>query len=296
MGKIGLVTVLYKSDEVLEGFFRSIAIQDFKNYILYIIDNSVNDKTNLLLETLSRQYPSVERKHIKNKENTGVAAGNNTGIRLALADDCSHVLLLNNDIEIEQSFLLGKMLAIAEEKGEVLIVPKILYYSNRKIWMAGGHMDKFRALGVHNGMNKTDIPKFNIPKHVTYSPTCFMLIAKSVFDKVGIVDEKYFAYYDDTDFIFRAVALGYKIYYEPSLVILHKVSTSVGVESPFYVYYSNRNKIYFIRKNFRGFYRWFAIGYTFLARTFFWLRYNSEKRKSLIKGIVDGFKIPVEKP
>lgn len=291
MSKIGLVTVLYKSDDVLEGFFNSIAKQSYKDYILFLIDNSASAKTDRLLQDLSIKYPLVKYKHIKSNENIGVAAGNNIGIKLSLAENCSHVLLLNNDIEIEQNSLLGKIVEIGDS--ENLVVPKILYYDTKKIWMAGGYIDKFRALGVHYGYNKEDEEKFNEPKYVTYSPTCFMLIKKEVFDSVGIIDEKYFAYYDDTDFVWRAVKAGYKIYYEPLLTILHKVGSSAGVASPFYVYYSNRNKIYFIRKNFKGFFRYFSIFYTLLSRIAFYFKYNSEKKKKLIKGLRDGFKISI---
>lgn len=295
MGKIGLVTVLFKSDEVLEGFFKSIAEQDYKNYCLYLIDNSVNEITNRLIQSLIDKFPVSSWTHIKNDENIGVAAGNNAGIKKALSEGCSHVLLLNNDIEIPQTFLLRSMIEISETKNESLIVPKIFYYPGKKIWMAGGYIDKFRGLGVHYGYNKNDDPKYNVPKHVTYSPTCFMLIKKEVFEKAGIIDEKYFAYYDDTDFVFRAGIVGYKIYYEPSLYILHKVSFIAGTESPFYVYYSNRNKLYFIKKNFKGFFRYFSLCYTFISRIAFWIKYDKLKKRKLVEGLSDGLKIPIEK-
>lgn len=292
MAKIGLVTVLYKSDDVLEDFFKSISFQTHKDYVLYLVDNSVNDVTNNLIEQYLKQYPVTSCIHIKNKGNEGVAAGNNTGIHLALEDGCSHVLLLNNDIELEQDFVFQRMLLLSQK--EEIIVPKIYYYSDRKVWMAGGYMDKPRALGVHYGMDKEDGPEFNLPKHITYAPTCFMLIKKEVFDKIGFMDEKYFAYYDDTDFVFRAIEAGVKMFYDPTLYVLHKVSSSAGTNSPFYVYYSNRNKIYFIRKNFKGINKYFSILYTFLARVVFYFRYDKIRKKKLIEGLRDGFKIAVE--
>lgn len=292
MAKIGLVTVLFKSDEVLEDFFKSISFQTHKNYVLYLIDNSVNDVTNNLIDQYLRQYPVTSCIHVKNNANEGVAAGNNTGIHLALKDGCSHVLLLNNDIELEQDFVFERLLSLSAK--EDIVVPKIYYYSDRKIWMAGGYMDKPRALGVHYGDGKNDSPEFNLPRYITYAPTCFMLIKKEVFDKIGFMDEKYFAYYDDTDFVFRAIEAGIKMYYDPTIYVLHKVSSSAGTNSPFYVYYSNRNKIYFIRKNLEGLNKYFSILYTFLARVIFYLRYDRTRKKKLIEGLRDGFKIPVD--
>lgn len=292
MAKIGLVTVLFKSDEVLEDFFKSISFQTHKNYVLYLIDNSVNDVTNNLIDQYLKQYPITSSIHVKNETNKGVAAGNNTGIHLALKDGCSHVLLLNNDIELEQDFVFERLLSLSAK--EDIVVPKIYYYSDRKIWMAGGYMDKPRALGVHYGDGKNDSPEFNLPRYITYAPTCFMLIKKEVFDKIGFMDEKYFAYYDDTDFVFRAIESGIKMYYDPTIYVLHKVSSSAGTNSPFYVYYSNRNKIYFIRKNFKGINKYFSILYTLLARIVFYLKYDRARKKKLIEGLRDGFKIQVE--
>lgn len=291
MAKIGLVTVLYKCDEVLPDFFKSISIQTHTDYILYLIDNSESEATDRMISRCLAEFPVTAHKHIKTGGNLGVAAGNNTGIKLSLADHCDHVLILNNDIEIEQPHMFSRLVSLADEKGEAMIVPKIYYYGEKKLWMAGGYMDKWRALGVHYGMNKEDGPAFNTARHCTYSPTCFMLVKKEVFEKTGIMDEKYFCYYDDTDFVLRATRLGYRIFYDPSLVLLHKVSSSVGTNSPFYVYYSNRNKIYFIRKNFRGFRRWFALGYTLLSRVAYWLGFDKVRKQKLIQGLKDGFRM-----
>ena len=294
MATIGLVTVLYKSDDVLEGFFKSISSQTFKDYILYLVDNSVHEVSDRLIEKYCQLYPVTVCRHIKNAGNSGVAAGNNTGIQQAFRDGCTYVLLLNNDIETERNDVLSQMLSICAEKGEKMVVPKIFYYDTRRLWMAGGYMNRWRALGIHYGYDKKDAPDYNRAKYISYAPTCFMIIAKEVFDKVGTFDEKYFAYYDDTDFVLRATKAGFKLYYEPGVSILHKVSSSAGSNSLFYVYYSNRNKIYFIRKNLKGLTRYFAIGYTLVSRVLFWLRFDAERKKKLVSGIKDGFKLSIK--
>lgn len=292
MAKIGLVTVLFKSDEVLQGFFKSISKQTFKDYILYLVDNSVNDRSNQVIADCMQKYPVTQCEHIKNPGNEGVARGNNIGIQQALNDGCTHILILNNDIEIEQETAFKSQLAICEEKGEKVVVPKI-YYPDRSIWMAGGAMNKWRALGIHYGYNKPDSAEYNIAKYITYAPTCYMLVESSMFKKVGMMDEKYFAYYDDTDFVYRFISAGYKMYYDPLVTIVHKVSHSSGGDSSFYIYYSNRNKLYFIRKNFSGFLKYFAVGYTFFTRIFYWLRFNKDQRKKLVQALKDGMTYPV---
>ena len=286
MAKIGLVTVLFKSDEVLDGFFKSVSKQTHKDYILYLVDNSVNDQSNKVIADCLAAHPVSAYQHIKNTDNVGVAKGNNIGIEAALKDGCTHVLILNNDIEIEQETAFSSQLLLME-KGEKIIVPKI-YYPDRTIWMAGGEMVKWRALGIHYGYNKADSEEYNLPKYITYAPTCYMLVDASVFKKVGMMDEKYFAYYDDTDFVYRSCEAGYKLYYDPSVTIIHKVSHSSGGDSSFYIFYSNRNKLYFIRKNFSGLLKYFAIGYTFFTRIFYWLRFNKDQRKKLVQALKNG--------
>lgn len=296
MAKIGLVTVLFKSDEVLPGFFKSISEQTHKEYVLYLVDNSVNEVSNKVIETCVADYPVTAYRHIKNTANVGVAQGNNIGIKQALADGCTHIMILNNDIEIEQADAFSKMISLCETNGEHLIATKVYYYSDRKIWMAGGHMNKWRALGIHYGYNQEDGPEYNVPGYISYAPTCFVLVESSVFEKVGLMDEKYFAYYDDTDFMYRACEKGYRLYYEPSVSILHKVSSSSGGDSSlFYIYYSNRNKLYFIRKNYSGFIKYFAIAYTFFTRISYYLRFNREQRKKLVQALKDGMNYPVVK-
>ncbi|MBK6935736.1 MAG: glycosyltransferase family 2 protein [Chitinophagaceae bacterium] len=116
MATIGLVTVLYNSDEVLPGFFGSISRQDFNNYILYLIDNSASEQTDKCIVSCAEKFPVTAFRHIKSGGNVGVATGNNIGIKAALQDGCSHVLLLNNDIEFDQPFVISRLLSVAEEK------------------------------------------------------------------------------------------------------------------------------------------------------------------------------------
>jgi GT2 family glycosyltransferase len=291
MPKVGLVTVLFKSDAVLEGFFKSLSIQSFKNYHIYLIDNDPSDATDNLVVELANRYSIEAYTHVRNPANYGVAKGNNQGIELSIGNGADYVLLLNNDIEFYQTDLISSMVERAE-KGEDMIIPKILYFDSKLIWMAGGKLLKNKGYTTHVGEDQPDAAEFNIDKHFTYAPTCFMLINKSVFKKVGLMDEKYFVYYDDTDFIYRAVSLGYQIYYMSKLVVLHKVSSSTGGnETLFSIYYVNRNRIYFIKKNFNGFYKISALLYTIFSRGIKLMLYNKQQRGKLIAGFRDGFKI-----
>jgi hypothetical protein len=86
-----------------------------------------------------------------------------------------------------------------------------------------------------------------------------MLIRREVFERIGFLDDKYFAYFEDTDFCYRAKQSGISLFYIPSAHLLHKVSSLTGSDSDFSIHYSVRNHVYYILKNLPGWQRLFYI-------------------------------------
>jgi len=292
MAEIGLVTVLFNSNDVLDGFLKSLSIQTFANYHLFLIDNTPGNETDELLNKLFEKYNNINYTHIKNEVNEGIAKGNNQGIILSANLGTNYTLLLNNDIEFYQKDLLKKIHNCALEKNESLIIPKIFYYGTNQIWMAGGKLFEYSGKTIHIGDHSENDPAYNKAANFTYAPTCFMLINNDVFKKVGLMDESYFVYYDDTDFIYRAVNKGYKIFYMPDLEVMHKVSSSTGgSESLFTIYYTNRNRVYFLRKNFKGVKKLLPLVYTLVTRVGKSLVYDKKQRESMWKAVFAGFKM-----
>src|ERR1700740_798305 len=105
MAILGLVTVLYNSDEMLDDFFRSLSIQTFTDYHLYIIDNSPSPATDDLVRELAKKYAIPQYTHFKNEGNFGVAKGNNQGTEMAIKAGPEDIILLNSDIAFTQPFL-----------------------------------------------------------------------------------------------------------------------------------------------------------------------------------------------
>lgn len=288
---LALVTVLYNSADVLEGFFASLAKQSFQDFDLYIIDNSPDDLSYRATEECMSRYKVGQKIHlIKNAKNVGVAAGNNQGIEAALKTDAQYIGLVNNDIEFHQTDLLDGMLKKC--KTAHLVIPKMLYFDSKKIWCAGGGFKPLQGINSHYGdQAEANDPKFNQAKKVAYAPTCFMLITREAFEKTGIMDEKYFVYFDDCDWVWRAGKLGYQVHYMPEYTIEHKVSSSTGGdESTFSIYYMNRNRIYFVRKNL-GWFIPVAMSYTLITRAIRYFLYTGERRKAIAKAVVEGFKM-----
>lgn len=240
--KIGIVTVTYNSELVLSDFFASINCQNYSNYVLYIIDNASADGT----LARCREYQK-ENEHVKvivQGENGGIAQGNNRGIYAALEAGCEYVLLLNNDTVFAESFL-SDLLDEAQRASAALLVPKIFFYSpSNAIWYAGGALRRWAGYGVvHYERERNNTRN----QRVTYAPTCAMLIGRWVFDAIGVMDERYFVYCDDTDFCIRAAQAHVPIIYTPNVSMWHKVSSLSG-EGAFSIRMNTRNRLFMIRK------------------------------------------------
>ena len=255
MEKIGLVTITYNSSNVLKGFLDSALNQTFQNFIIYIIDNNSQDDTFKVL----KEYSDKRIKLIRNTKNVGVAKANNQGIKLALKESCTQVLIINNDVEFENK-LFEKMLNVQEDKNCSLVVPKINYFNNPEcIWYGGSTFIKTKGyLPIHKGIKQKDKGQCDGVFQVEYAPTCCLLVKKQVFEDIGFMDEKYFVYFDDTDFSYRILKDGrHKLFYFSNTTFYHKVgSLTKSLEKDkkrvyrgnFFIKQNTRNHVYFLKK------------------------------------------------
>ncbi|WP_159479119.1 glycosyltransferase family 2 protein [Chryseobacterium sp. 18068] len=289
--KIGIVTVLYNSETVLAEFFETLDKQTYKNFILYVVDNLSPDDSLELSKKLA-VYSQFKTVIIENGANYGVAKGNNIGIRKAFDDDCDLILLSNNDIKLEENSI-DKLLIGLDKNNADMAVPKIYFYGTNKIWAAGGSFIKKSGLTLHSGEGQEDKGQFNNDEQVTYAPTCFMLIKKEVFDQVGLMDEKYFVYYDDTDFVYRALKMHEKIlWYISDSEIYHNESTSTGKMSDFSIRFLWRNLVYFALKNYKPLYAGYVLIYNFIyIFIILFFRYPTKQWKIALNAYREGLKL-----
>ena len=264
--KIGIVTVTYNSAAVLDDFLASLAVQAFTNWVLYVVDNASTDATLARMSQWQLANRSLPSETIANPDNKGVAEGNNQGIAAALHDQCTHILLLNNDTAFGTNLLQSLLDGLIENKCH-MAVPKIMYYDQPDlIWCAGGYFLKLSPSWVdHYGRDQKDQTTETHSKEINYAPTCCLIAQSDIFRDIGMMDKQYFVYYDDVDFCYRAGKHSYRMFYLANLKLFHKVSQLTGGESsPFAIRYTMRNRIYFIRKNFHSPYREVSLLFNFL--------------------------------
>jgi GT2 family glycosyltransferase len=87
-------------------------------------------------------------------------------------------------------------------------------------------------------------------RDVDYAPTCCMLLRSELFAHVGLMDEGYFVYCDDSDFCWRLRQAGERIVFDPAVSLFHKVSALTGQESEFSLRFLTRNTVRFVRKHY----------------------------------------------
>lgn len=220
----------------------------YLNYKIIVVDNgSVNED----YLRLRNYFPNIEL--VRSESNLGFSGGNNLGIKYALKQNPDYILLLNNDTTVNPDFI-EKSIDIFDKYTKVGIVsPIIYYYSNpNKVWSAGGKINRLRGSGV----NTTCIcDPFVSEFEVNFVSGCCMLIKTEVLNQVGLFDDNYFLYAEDTDLCIRTINAGYKIFVSQAAKIYHKVSqSSASKTSALPVYYTTRNRLYFTKKNFPSFY------------------------------------------
>lgn len=237
------------------GSLRNIRRDNFKLTIV-IVDNASKEEIGLKSGTIG-DIPSVV---IKNKKNLGFSGGHNVAIQYALENGADYVLTLNNDTYVNRDFLT-ELLKIAEKNNSVgILVPKIYFASGfefhkdrysqkeqgRVFWYGGGRMDWANVLGHNRGVDEIDRGQYDKTEETEIATGCCMLVKKEVFKNVGLFDDKYFLYYEDSDLSVRARKKCFKIIYVPSSIIWHKNAESAGGSgSALQDYYITRNRLLF---------------------------------------------------
>jgi hypothetical protein len=270
---------------------------EYDNFKIVIIDNASIDGSG---EKLSRAYPDIS--FLKLNYNGGYAAGNNEGILWGLQKDFEYFLVLNNDTIVESDFLLPLIETLEADPSYGIVTGKVLYYNQHKhIYSAGGYFSKLFCTGVNGKFKAADelSPQEEMTQDISFVPGCMMLVQRKVFEHFGLLDEKYFLYFEDLEFS-RRVSSKYKLGYIPSSRIYHKSGggTRWSNYTPTYLYYHSRNRFWVFRDA-PILYRAYVFLYSFLnafAKTviIIYLQYKETKIfpwkqiKAIWKGIIDG--------
>ncbi len=200
-------------------------------------------------------------------KNLGFAAGSNLGIaHLLAATDVSHVMLLNNDALVTPGFFADLRASLLQTPDAGVTGTTIREYVDRsRVWYAGGIEYPLRALVKH----VREMPDTMEPRRTDFVSGCVMIISREVLDRVGLLAECYFpAYFEDGDYCHRARSAGFSVMYAPLPVAYHNEGATVRAAQlalPL-VFHKNRLRVIYVRRNYRGFTRFFALTYLLLTK------------------------------
>ena len=286
--KIAIIIVNWKQYELTINCLLSLQKVEYKNLKVILVDNESNFEK---INKIKSDFTKVEV--IECKENLGFASANNIGIKYAIKNKFEYVMLLNNDTEVNKKFLAPLLNSFQNDNSLGAVQPLIMNYNNRaKVWNAGGYLNNFF------GFPYTNKKLNNKNRQIDWITGCCIVLKTKVIKKAGLIDEDFFAYYEDVDWSLRIKKLGYKLGVVESSVIFHhgtKSSNNSNFEgnlSPFVHYLNIRNHIYLVKKHSDKFNFIGVLFYQFLKILFysiyFILRLRFSKLKMVYRGLNDG--------
>lgn len=296
MPKVFIIIINFNGSKDTIDCLKSLEKITYKNFEVIVVDNaSEKDDFEKVEEFL--KISSLNAKRYALNANLGFAGGNNIGIKEAMSHDVDYILLLNNDTEVALDFLDKLVEAAEENKKGGLFAPKIYFYDEpQRIWHA---VCDFSWIGGGKPLQYEEIdknPRETEIKETKYVSGCAMLIRKDVIEKIGLLEESFFMYYEDTDYSLKAEKAGFELLYVPASHIWHKISRSAQkMGTPKVHYYHVRNALLLSKRNapffiLTGIYLWSAFHYLKQIVKLVIMPSKKESAKMIMRGISDFYK------
>ena len=199
---------------------ESLSRLDYPACRTAMVDNGSTDGS---VAAVATRFPEVTL--IENGRNLGYAGGNNVGLRWAMAEGLDYALLLNNDTEVAPD-LLRRLVTAAEADTNCGAVGPTIYYwaSPERIWSAGGQVNWRNGSTRMMHLNEADTGQLGpSPWRADFVTGCALLIKRTALERVGLLDERFFAYYEETEWCARAGREGLSILQVPEAHLWHKI-------------------------------------------------------------------------
>ncbi|MGA9407698.1 MAG: glycosyltransferase family 2 protein [Bacteroidota bacterium] len=242
--KVAAIVLNYNGFEETKECIESLKVAGFSSDSIYLVDNCSPDQSG---EKLKQLFPPVNFSQCG--YNSGYGAGNNYGIRKAFSDGFPYILIVNNDVVVEPGFLQPLIKELGDDDAVGAATGKVLYKKSPHIInAAGGKFSKLLCTGINLRIGEVDDHRAE-KKDIDFIPGMLILLKREVIERVGLLDENYFLYYEDIDYSFRIKKL-YKMTYTSASTVYHKSGGGIKgkMYSGTYLYYYTRNRFWFFRE------------------------------------------------
>ena len=220
---------------------ESLQRSDYSNLAVWVVDNDSREDPSTVLH---ERHPSV--RVLRNARNLGYGAGNNAGLRRAIDAGAAYVLLLNNDVVVAPD-MVRRLVMAAEADGLIaMATPRVFYYDRpTEVYWDGGVIDWETGEAPHDSQG---LPIDGELKRSEWLDGCSLLVRVSAIPHIGLLDERYFLYFEDAEWSVRALRRGWTNAVVLQASSWHKVSRSTGgLARPAVRFYYARNRYLFLK-------------------------------------------------
>ena len=254
---LSIITINYNGLKDTCELIESLPLGNHSMEVILVDNASKEDEASII----EKRYPNI--KVIRSNKNLGFAGGNNLGIKAATG---KYLFFINNDTLLShQPSAFDSLISRLESDEKIgMVCPKIRFaWGNNPLQFAGyTPLSRFTMRNRSIGFGETDKGQYDTPHSTPYAHGAAMMVKREALEKVGIMPECYFLYYEELDWSMMFTRAGYTIWYEPACTIYHKESQATGQNSPLKVYYLTRNRLLFVKRNKKGYAKY--ITYTYL--------------------------------
>ena len=281
---LSVITINYNGVKDTCALMDSITFNDTMEVI--VVDNASKDDEATIIE---RRYPQV--KVIRSSRNLGFAGGNNLGIKSARG---KYLLFINNDTVLDHGAHLDALIQRLESSSQIGVVcPKIRFaWDSHPIQFTG--YTPLSSVTMRNrslGFGEEDRGQYDAPHPTPYAHGAAMMVKREALEKVGLMPECFFLYYEELDWSMMFTRAGYQIWYEPASTVYHKESQATGQDSPLKTYYLTRNRLLFAKRNIPFPQRLLTFSYLIgIVACRDIVKYAIQRRPELIKAVFQGIK------
>lgn len=263
---------------------ESLGAVDYPACRVLVVDNGSTDGS---VAAIRAAFPEVEI--LETGENLGYAGGNNVGIRYALERGAEYVWLLNDDVTVAPESLSILVAVALSNRDAAFLGPKICMTEEPQRILSAGRIG---FDGGHRGLGELDRGQFDQIAEVDHLSGCALLVRREAIERIGMLDEDFFAYEEDVEWCYRGKRAGFKVLFVPQAKVWHPDTRRRDPDSPLVTYYMSRNHLLFMKKLDLGTLAILRTLGLYVMRVFNWSirpkwRHKKRQRDALLKAIWD---------
>ena len=249
-----VIIVNYKVPELLSNCLKSVQAHTSISHEIIVVDNDSQDGS---VEMLLTEFPHVIT--IDSGENLGFAAGNNLGLKEATGQ---YIFYLNPDTELKDNAIDRLCNLLSKNPDYGLVAPKLLnsdgslqrsirpFYTFWKSLFDNRYMPLIMAKYPQIGRLLPGILPHDEPREIDWAKGAALMVRKKIVDNIGAFDERFWIYGEEIDLCYRFHKHGWKIFYEPSIEIIHHESQSIGRKNTKMEFQNDLSLLLFLDKHY----------------------------------------------